>query len=88
MGECYEMGRGVTANGAKAVEWYSQAAFMLGEESIEAMENLVHIYRHGAVGVEPDENQAAYWEKMLQDDSNHGSVESIGNLMEEKLKLQ
>lgn len=67
MGECYEMGRGVIKpSGRQAVEWYSRAFAMFGEESIQAVENLVHIFRHGTDDVKPDERRAEFWETMLE----------------------
>lgn len=66
MGECYEMGRGVKPSGRQAVEWYSRASAMFGEESIQAVENLVHIFRHGTDDVKPDERRAEFWETMLE----------------------
>lgn len=81
MGECYEMGRGVAMDGVKAIEWYSRASVMFGEESIRAIENLVNIFRHGAVGVEPDENRAAFWEMMLTEIPSTDPVDTMESMI-------
>ena len=81
MGECYEMGRGVAMDGVKAIEWYSRASVMFGEESIRAIESLVNIFRHGAVGVEPDEKRAAFWEMMLTEIPSTDPVDTMESMI-------
>mmetsp|Transcript_1196 Transcript_1196/g.1829 ORF Transcript_1196/g.1829 Transcript_1196/m.1829 type:complete len:253 (-) Transcript_1196:113-871(-) len=73
LGVCYERGRGVEKNEAKAVEWYSKAA---AQDHISACGNLGVCYEEGA-GVTRDMNKALlYYEKA----ANKGDILTYFNL--------
>jgi len=62
LAEMYAKGEGVTADPARAVEFYRRAA---ENGHVRAMRVLVSAFRTGTFGLQPDEDRAAYWERQI-----------------------
>jgi TPR repeat protein len=62
LGEMYQKGYGVPADGVKAVQWYTKAAEL---NFVPALTALLYVYEFGAKGVPEDQAKTAEWRSKL-----------------------